>query len=66
MVIDMTGVWTSAKTVQEKRIEVNRPGYDGSVAQVMRRSRKKVEAQEETPTAEVTEVVEATESAKAE
>lgn len=61
MVIDMTGVWTSAKTVQEKRIEVNRPGYDGVDAPVaVKRTRKKVEAQEETPTAE------ATESAKAE
>lgn len=56
MVIDMTGVWTSAKTVQEKRIEVNRPGYDGSEPQVpVKRTRKKVEAQEETPTAEATE-----------
>lgn len=56
MVIDMTGVWTPAKTVQEKRIEVNRPGYDGSEPQApLKRTRKKVEAQEETPTAEGTE-----------
>lgn len=30
--IDLRGVWSSAKATQEKRIEVNRPGYDASAA----------------------------------